>query len=313
MTNKKNGNLEVSNFAYDDAFRTMEGECDDIVIPFVNYVFGENYDKDAKIRRLRNEHFVDGNDGNEEKRITDSHFEIIFCGISKKYHFECESKRYDGSILIRFFEYDTQTALDEGKWDRKTLKVRFPHSGLLLLRGSKRTPDKAEIVVETPGGNVTYPINIIKVSDFSIDEIFDKHLYLLIPFYIFNYESQLRTISKDEEKLNELAAVYDNIVERLNSEHEKGFLSALSYGVIINMTRRVLQKLAKKHTLVQKKVGDAMGGKVLDLPEIRAYHQGKDEGYAAGMAEGEAERNELKAEIEALREEIERLGNEKQR
>ena len=32
-----------SDIAYDDAFRTMEGECDDVLIPFVNYFFSENY------------------------------------------------------------------------------------------------------------------------------------------------------------------------------------------------------------------------------------------------------------------------------
>ena len=42
-----------SEFAYDDAYRTMETECDDIVIPFVNYFYNENYDKNAKITRLR--------------------------------------------------------------------------------------------------------------------------------------------------------------------------------------------------------------------------------------------------------------------
>lgn len=33
-----------------------------------------------------------------------------------------------------------------------------------------------------------------------------------------------------------------------------------------------------KQDNVQKKVGDVMGGKVLDLPEFRIYDQGKAEG-----------------------------------
>ena len=72
----------------------------------------------------------------------------------------------------------------------------------------------------------------------------------------------------------------------MNEDQEKGLLSALSYGVIISMTKKVLRKLTVKHEIVHKKVGDSMGGKVLDLPEIRAYHQGKDEGRAEGKAEG---------------------------
>jgi hypothetical protein len=277
---------ETDAFAYDDAFRTMEGECDDILIPFVNYVFGERYTKRAVIQRMRNEHFIVKAGGAEEKRITDSHFEIIENGFGKQYHMECESKKYDNSILVRFLEYDTATAMDDIKWEGNKLIVRFPQSGLLLLRCSGKAPNEAQIAMKTPGGEVSYPVKIIKVSDFAVDDIFEKQLYLLIPYFIFNYEKEMRSIEEDEERINSLAKVYDNIVERMNEDQEKGLLSALSYGVIISMTKKVLRKLTVKHEIVHKKVGDSMGGKVLDLPEIRAYHQGKDEGRAEGKAEG---------------------------
>ncbi len=66
-----------------------------------------------------------------------------------------------------------------------------------------------------------------------------------------------------------------------------------------------------KQETVQKKVGDVMGGKVLDLPEFRIYDQGKEEGrkegIEEGIKEGESERNALKQENERLRKEIEQL------
>ena len=61
---------------YDDAFRTMEGECDDLLIPLVNYFFNESYGSDAVVTRMRNEHFIENPDGSEQKRITDSYFRI---------------------------------------------------------------------------------------------------------------------------------------------------------------------------------------------------------------------------------------------
>ena len=74
-----------------------------------------------------------------------------------------------------------------------------------------------------------------------------------------------------------------------------------------------MQKLTDTHTAVQvqQKVGDIMGGKVLDLPIIRVYENGKKEGEAIGEAkgrrEGEAERQRLAADNERLREELEQL------
>ncbi len=88
-------------------------------------------------------------------------------------------------------------------------------------------------------------------------------------------------------------------------------MSSLSCGDILSMTHKVLHKLTMHHEIVQQKVGDVMGGKVIDLPIIRAYHQGKDDGLAEGLAEGmaavEAERKRLEEENESLRRELESL------
>ena len=66
------------------------------------------------------------------------------------------------------------------------------------------------------------------------------------------------------------------------------------------------------HAKVQEKVGDIMGGKGLDLPEIRLFHEAKN----LGLAEGEEERKKLadeneklSNENELLRKELERLKN----
>ena len=134
-------------FAYDDAFRTMEGECDDILIPFVNYLFDENYTCNAEIHRMRNEHYIESAGHEKEKRVSDSHFEIVENGAKKRYHIECESKPYDDSILVRFLEYDTATAMDDIRWHNNRITVRFPNSGLLLLRKSEKIDTMAEIVM----------------------------------------------------------------------------------------------------------------------------------------------------------------------
>ena len=299
--------LLYSDFAYDDAFRTMETECNDLLLPFLNYAFNENYDNTAVITRFRNEHFIEHEDHTEEKKITDSHFEVMQNGIAKRYHLECESKPYDKSILIRIFEYDAQIAVDDAVTDRQKIKLRFPHSGLLMLRSNSGTPDDAEVVIETPQDSISYRIPIIKVSDFTIEELFEKRLFMLIPFYIFNYEKDLPDINGDSEKLIELTEFYRRIMGKLDELQAEGELSSFACGVIISLTHKVLYKLTMKQEAVQQKVGDIMGGKVLDLPIIRVYHDGLAEGEAKGEAKGEAERAKLQEENDSLKKEIERL------
>ena len=80
-------------------------------------------------------------------------------------------------------------------------------------------------------------------------------------------------------------------------------MSSVSYSVIIRLTHKVIFKFLMKHRKVQKKVGDFMGGKVLDLPELRLYHKGR----ADEKKENEAEIKKLKSENDKLRKELERL------
>lgn len=274
-----------SDIAYDDAFRTMETECNDLLIPFVNYIFKEDYGKDAVVIRMRNEQFIEHGDHSDSKRITDSNFEISQYDVSKKYHLECESKAYDGTILVRFFEYDSQIALSGAEKNYAELKVKIPNSGLFLLREAKNIPERLKIIIETPEGSTSYHVEVIRESDFTVDSIFEKRLYLLIPFYIFNYEKELADINANADRIELMVGLYRDIMSRLDEEHEVGRLSSLSYGVIIRLTHKVIYKFLMKHRNLQEKVGDFMGGKVLELPEIRAFHEGK----AAGIKEGNYE------------------------
>ncbi len=107
----------------------------------------------------------------------------------RKYHIECESSLPDGKITIRLFEYDAQIALDESEVTEETLTVTFPNTAVLYLRAYKKTPDKMKYVIITPGGTVQYDVPTMKVQKYSLDDIFEKRLLILIPFYIFSHEN----------------------------------------------------------------------------------------------------------------------------
>ena len=87
--------------------------------------------------------------------------------------------------------------------------------------------------------------------------------------------------------------IKNNEYLNLEKEQKSGNLSALSTSAIIKLTYSVAYKLTMNQKKVQRKVGDYMGGKVLDLPEFRIYDQGKEDGIIVGRAEGEQERKAL--------------------
>ena len=67
----------------------------------------------------------------------------------------------------------------------------------------QKTPDKMKYVIVTPGGTVQYDVPIMKVQKYSLDDIFEKRLLILIPFYIFSYEKSFPEYNGNERKLAE--------------------------------------------------------------------------------------------------------------
>jgi hypothetical protein len=74
--------------------------------------------------------------------------------------------------------------------------------------------------------------------------------------------------------------------DRLRKEVDRYNLSAYSYGVIIRLINKVAYKLNMKRENVQRKVGDIMGGRVLDLDVVVAHRNGIAEGIEQGIERG---------------------------
>ena len=261
---------------YDGAFRTILNDCRKLIIPVINEIFGEAYTGDEEIRFFPNEHFLDQQDEADKERITDTNF-TVFGKIPKKYHVECESSLPDGRITIRLFEYDAQIALDEGEVTEETLTVTFPNTAVLYLRTYQKTPDKMKYVIVTPGGTVKYDIPIMKVQKYSLDDIFDKHLLMLIPFYIFSHENSFPEYNSNEQKLEKLKAEYQVILERLDGLEQQGVIGAFDKRTIIELSGDVIKEIAQKYENVQKGVGDIMGGALIETEARRILNKGISE------------------------------------
>ena len=250
------------NTPYDDVYRTMLNDCTELIIPVVNEMFLENYTGKEPVVLLPEIHFMNQQDGDTKEKITDSCFEIR-SELPRKFHIECQSTP-DGSMAIRFFEYDSQIALDQGELKNHRLTLRFPHSGVLYLRHTSKTPDNMEIVLDTPGGMITYTIPIMRIQNYSIEEIFQKKLLFLLPFHIFRYEADLKNYETNKEKLEELTQTYRMIKTRLDALCQNGEISEYVKCTIIDMTKRVIRHIAANYEQVRKGVNNEMGGKVLE-------------------------------------------------
>ena len=264
---------------YDGAFRTILNDCRKLIIPVINEIFDENYTGNEEIQFFPNEHFLDQQDGADKERITDTNLRIIGKE-TKKYHIECESSLPDGKITVRLFEYDAQIALDEGMVTKETLTVTFPNMAVLYLRTYQKTPDKMKYVIVTPGGTVQYDVPIMKVQTYSLDDIFEKNLLMLLPFYIFSHEKNFDIYNTDEQKLEELKGEYQVILDRLQKLEQQEAIGAFDKRTIIELSGDVIKEIAQKYENVRKGVGDMMSGALIETEARNILHQGIQQGIS---------------------------------
>ena len=277
--------METINTPYDDTFRTLLQDCPELVVPLINELFGTNYTGREVVVSNENEIFLRNPEGKKEKRVTDSNLTLISLkGISKRYHLECQSTA-DGTMEIRMWEYDAQIALMNKEYRDGVLYVKFPDSAVIYLRSNSNTPDELKICVCIGQKELFYEIPILKVKNYTLEEIFEKELWMLIPFYIFRYEKEFRIINGDEERLRSLRMEYENVAARLDQECQSGRMKPITGGALCELANNVVEKLASKYGNVEKEVTEVMGGKVLNYRSKEIYL----EGCAFGRKEGQKE------------------------
>lgn len=287
-----------------DNLRTVTNDCTSLIIPIVNEVFQKQHGENEKVTVLNNEFYITRQDGEQKERITDSNFIIG----NTCYHFECQSTS-DGTIIMRVFEYGSQIAIRDSNIENNVLTVRFPKTAILYLRQTKNTPDFMNICIKVPEASCSYRVPVMKVQRYSLEEIFAKKLFFLIPFHIFVYEKNFSKYESEEKKLVELTNVYEQLVKRLNDCAEAGIISEYVKGTVIAMSKKVLEALTVKYSKVQEGVGKIMGGQILDYEakRIRNEERVNTERERKRAEEAENRAEEAEAKIKKLEAELARL------
>ena len=274
-------NREVHGTIFDDVFRTIAQKMPYLLIPLINEVFQTNYVEDIHFQQLRNEHYEKFG-----KIITDSILQIEDC----TYHLECQSS-LDGRMIIRMFEYDFSIALELAQKNNETFEIEFPQSCVLYIRNHRERslPDYHEAIVKfADGQQILYRVPILRAQNYTVDSIFEKRLLILLPYHILRYESFLKNSGSNAKKLEQLLTDYQKINNLL--EHCTDDKKSTLYIDMITLIEKIADHIIPKdNENVRERLGDIMGGKILQLESERLLEKGQLLGEAKGRAAGQAE------------------------
>ena len=169
----------------------------------------------------------------------------------KLYHIECQSVD-DTTMAIRMIEYDFAIAFDSAR--KCGRRCRIP---------------------------------TVKLDEYTKDKIFEKNLRMFLPFYIMRYEKEIHRINQDPEKLQSLLDEYEDIRVMLEIELTETGRAEL-YSNLNNLITKISDYICRDEEVVRERLGETMGGKVLELESERLRAEGKVLGESIGEARGEA-------------------------
>jgi hypothetical protein len=279
---------DITPTPFDDVFKTECEKLKRFLVPLISELFGldcslENIDE---ILRLSNERYLitrGGNTADISKKFTDSCLRIG----NKLYHVECQSTE-DGSILVRLAEYNTRIGVDDARLDKDNnrLIVDLPSSALLSLRtpGEEGKISHMTIEYRHDEQKVVMDVPVMNAQAYSAEEIIEKKLYFLIPFYFIRYEKRLRELSEiNSEECDriylEIRTIVDRLIDLCNSgditEDDTRNLVELSQIILIHLTKALNGEIRERMVSV-------LGGQVLELQEDRWLKQGEEKGREEG-------------------------------
>jgi len=268
----------TSNTPYDDSFRTMLEECPRLLIPVINEMFGTSYSEDTTVFLTKNEQV---NAVNHTKRITDAN--VVLLDKKCRYHLECQTV-YDGSMIQRMLTYDDDIANHNIEYlnSNKSNACRIRHkSGIIYLKKDSRI-DKTLTVTDIEDGvpGKTHRIEVLRIWDYTAEELVQKKLYFLFPFSFFFFEKKNGKVKTEKQPLSvfadSLKVLYNAIRKSNLTDWEKGITTEVMHVVAENYLKNdpeLLEEVAK------------MGGTAYMTKTRMAY----DEGVSYGMREGRLE------------------------
>ena len=107
-----------------------------------------------------------------------------------------------------------------------------------------------------------------------MDSIFEKQLLILLPYHILRYESYLKNSGSNTKKLEQLLTDYQKISDALEqcTDDKK---SALYIDIIILIEKIADYIIPKNNEKIRERLGDLMGGKILQLESERLREEGQ--------------------------------------
>ena len=274
-----------------------------LILPLIKEVFRKTYPEETVIRMIATEYVV-RRIHQEEGSTLNSVYADIAVQIGKRdiYHLECQMHK-DKGMVLRMLEYDIHIGLSHGALmtsDKQSttsgMEMIIPRSVILYLNHTGNVPSEEVCLIRfADGTSCEYRVPVMKVQDYSLKMIEEKHLVMLIPFLPIRFRKYLQEKTISEEARKELTGFIRECIMIIEREKTNGTLTDLAGEDVVELLSVTCGYLFKSEPELYKEVHEIMNPTIKLTREIAAEEMKRIQEKAA--EEIELIKEDAKAEV----------------
>ncbi|MGN0156946.1 MAG: hypothetical protein ACI39N_06835 [Lachnospiraceae bacterium] len=196
---------------------TLSGKA---VINLINGLFNTDYSENSKITYNWTEH----QDKDLQWTLADA---ILTINERNSYHMEAQMTD-DEEIVFRVFEYGFGHAYKNRIIERGGETLSFPEPRIIYMSEEHLNKVSEEYLLTLDfglQGKFLYRVPTVKLQNISIEELENRKMFILIPFFLLRLRGKLK-IERTEENMKELQKlIMNDIIGSINRNEEAGNIS----------------------------------------------------------------------------------------
>lgn len=289
---------------WDEILKAIVDSMPEQLFPLFKEVYGKDYPKGSPTALLATESstYQENTNAPPSSRLSDI---TLLVNCMDYYHLECQTHN-EPEMVIRMVAYDLHFAMQHTTSKVKSsneITMHFPHSLVIYLEKNQQIPSflRCRIIFQD-GSEHIYQVPTVKVQSYSLEEIHEKHLNVLIPYVLLRLRPKLKPDVKHPLTKKELTEFVDKVIFILTDELNNGYLTRREFDDYINLFRFAADRIFKneKHAKYREEV-DRMTKPLIELPSVREKRlRAENNALRAEKDAALAEKDAVLAENEAV-------------
>jgi hypothetical protein len=212
------------------------------IVQLINALFGTDYPLDTPVRQLSTEYV---------SNALEAFFaDILFLVGNDKYLVETQMTD-DKEMAFRVFNYGYLDAKKNKIEDEGVIRLNFPRCVVVYLEPTKSTPKEVSVELVFPDKSIhKFTVPAIRFLDYSIAEIEERNLTLLLPFYLLKLRQKVKA-AEESGKLKELsplvAELVDEIVKAIERCEKSGTMNQSDIETLFSMVNKLYNYIYGKY------------------------------------------------------------------